>query len=274
MLYLQLAKPSEREPVRYFSSVEPQLYSAIVGLCVEPGKMCMHDMMAMVTAGRSEHESPPACTRRSLAAARRRVAESLVQVSRFVVRDARPCSRFQQARMNDAARRFSLDAADLRSPVAGGVAAARAHCRRHVRSRRPRRHCAARGGHALSAVGLPVARVDHDHRSQAHRHHVHDPRHHHAAAWLRRRRHDETAAGDGVRWLGRLSQRASLRSDLHRARRDHDLLRRHAAGHRLDELHRAVADRRARRCLPVPQQLQLLDDDRGRGAGDGVAVRR
>jgi cytochrome o ubiquinol oxidase subunit II len=57
-LYLQLAKPSEREPVRYFNSVEPELYSAILGMCVEPGKMCMHEMMAM-PAAQHQHESPP-----------------------------------------------------------------------------------------------------------------------------------------------------------------------------------------------------------------------
>jgi len=50
-LYLQLAKPSEREPVRYFSGVDAQLYDAIIGRCVEPGKMCMHDMMALDQRG-------------------------------------------------------------------------------------------------------------------------------------------------------------------------------------------------------------------------------
>ena len=57
--YLQLAKPSEREPVRYFSSVDEQLYSAILGLCVEPGKMCAHEMMADHGHG-SEQASAPA----------------------------------------------------------------------------------------------------------------------------------------------------------------------------------------------------------------------
>ena len=61
---------------------------------------------------------------------------------------------------------------------------------------------------------------------------------------------------------------APLRPDLHRPRRDHDLLRGDAAGHGPDELRRAAADRRARRRLPVPQQLQLLDDGRRRRAGD------
>lgn len=51
-LYLkQLAKPSEREPVRHFSGVDAQLFSAILGMCVEPGKMCMHDMMAIDERG-------------------------------------------------------------------------------------------------------------------------------------------------------------------------------------------------------------------------------
>jgi cytochrome o ubiquinol oxidase subunit 2 len=55
--YLQLAKPSEREPVRYFSSVDTQLYSAILGLCVEPGKMCAHEMMH--GHGSEQASSPP-----------------------------------------------------------------------------------------------------------------------------------------------------------------------------------------------------------------------
>jgi cytochrome o ubiquinol oxidase subunit 2 len=49
--YLQLAKPSEREPVRYFAAVDKQLYDSIVGMCVEPGKMCAHDMMAIDERG-------------------------------------------------------------------------------------------------------------------------------------------------------------------------------------------------------------------------------
>jgi cytochrome o ubiquinol oxidase subunit 2 len=58
--YLALAKPSEREPVRYFSSVDPKLYSAIVGLCVEPGKMCMQDMMPSDHSGSHASSQPPA----------------------------------------------------------------------------------------------------------------------------------------------------------------------------------------------------------------------
>jgi cytochrome o ubiquinol oxidase subunit 2 len=50
-LYLKLAKPSEREPVQHFASVDADLYGAILGMCVEPGKMCMHDMMAIDDRG-------------------------------------------------------------------------------------------------------------------------------------------------------------------------------------------------------------------------------
>jgi cytochrome o ubiquinol oxidase subunit 2 len=42
--YLTLEKPSEAEPVRYFGSVENGLFGAIVGLCVAPGQMCVHEM--------------------------------------------------------------------------------------------------------------------------------------------------------------------------------------------------------------------------------------
>ncbi|WP_408640605.1 ubiquinol oxidase subunit II [Allosphingosinicella deserti] len=38
--YLQLAKPSEREPIRLFSSPQPGLFDRIVGQCVEPGRPC------------------------------------------------------------------------------------------------------------------------------------------------------------------------------------------------------------------------------------------
>ena len=72
----------------------------------------------------------------------------------------------------------------------------------------------------------------------------------------------------------RLPAAAPLRPGLHRPRRDHDLLRGDAAGDGPDELRGAAADRRARRGLPVPEQLLVLDDRDGRRAGDGLAVRR
>lgn len=49
--YLRLEKPSEREPVRHYGRAAPDLYDAVVNLCVEPYKMCMHDMMAIDANG-------------------------------------------------------------------------------------------------------------------------------------------------------------------------------------------------------------------------------
>jgi cytochrome o ubiquinol oxidase subunit 2 len=45
--YLQLEKPSEREPVRRYRAVAPDLFDAVVNRCVEQGKMCLREMMAM-----------------------------------------------------------------------------------------------------------------------------------------------------------------------------------------------------------------------------------
>jgi cytochrome o ubiquinol oxidase subunit 2 len=44
--YLALEKPSEREPVRHYGVVAPDLYNAIVNRCVAPGTECMSDIMA------------------------------------------------------------------------------------------------------------------------------------------------------------------------------------------------------------------------------------
>ncbi len=45
--YLQLEKPSEREPVHHYASVANGLYDAILNRCVETGRMCVHHMMAI-----------------------------------------------------------------------------------------------------------------------------------------------------------------------------------------------------------------------------------
>ncbi|WP_445681853.1 ubiquinol oxidase subunit II [Radicibacter daui] len=49
--YLTLAKPSEREPVHYYGTVDNSLFSAIVNNCAEPGRMCMSDMAAIDAMG-------------------------------------------------------------------------------------------------------------------------------------------------------------------------------------------------------------------------------
>lgn len=45
--YMTLEKPSIKEPVHHYASTDEGLYRAIVDMCVEPGKMCMSEMMAM-----------------------------------------------------------------------------------------------------------------------------------------------------------------------------------------------------------------------------------
>ena len=49
--YLQLEKPSERNPVQRYGVVAPDLYDAIVNRCVEANKMCMTTMMAIDAKG-------------------------------------------------------------------------------------------------------------------------------------------------------------------------------------------------------------------------------
>ena len=51
--YLELQKPSVREPVRRYAAVSPGLYEAILNRCVAGGALCMHDMMSM--AGPAGH---------------------------------------------------------------------------------------------------------------------------------------------------------------------------------------------------------------------------
>ncbi|SHF66073.1 cytochrome o ubiquinol oxidase subunit 2 [Kaistia soli DSM 19436] len=49
--YLQIERPSEAVPVQRFASVDPDLYRRILNRCVEPGKMCMSEMMAIDAKG-------------------------------------------------------------------------------------------------------------------------------------------------------------------------------------------------------------------------------
>jgi len=49
--YLELERPSERDPVRHYASVAPDLFDAIVNRCVEANRMCMKDMMAIDANG-------------------------------------------------------------------------------------------------------------------------------------------------------------------------------------------------------------------------------
>jgi cytochrome o ubiquinol oxidase subunit 2 len=49
--YLHLERPTEAEPVHYFAAVAPDLYHAVLNMCVQPGKMCMDDMMRIDAKG-------------------------------------------------------------------------------------------------------------------------------------------------------------------------------------------------------------------------------
>lgn len=49
--YLELEKPSEREPVRHFSHVDGLLFDAVVNRCVDTARLCMDQMMAIDAGG-------------------------------------------------------------------------------------------------------------------------------------------------------------------------------------------------------------------------------
>ncbi|MBD2859473.1 ubiquinol oxidase subunit II [Spongiibacter sp. KMU-158] len=44
-VYKELEKPSEYNPVHYYNNVMPGLYEKIFNRCVDPGQLCMKDMM-------------------------------------------------------------------------------------------------------------------------------------------------------------------------------------------------------------------------------------
>jgi cytochrome o ubiquinol oxidase subunit II len=54
--YLQLEKPSQNEPVRRYGTVDSDLYRLILNMCVETGKMCQSEMMAIDAKGGLGHE--------------------------------------------------------------------------------------------------------------------------------------------------------------------------------------------------------------------------
>ena len=58
--YLKLEKPSAKEPVRYYATVDNGLYQAVLNMCVRDGQMCMKDMMhidMMGGAGKESHDN-------------------------------------------------------------------------------------------------------------------------------------------------------------------------------------------------------------------------
>jgi cytochrome o ubiquinol oxidase subunit 2 len=51
LTYSKLAQPSVKAPVQHFAAVAPDLFDRVVNLCVQPGKMCLNQMMALDARG-------------------------------------------------------------------------------------------------------------------------------------------------------------------------------------------------------------------------------
>ncbi|RDZ28937.1 ubiquinol oxidase subunit II [Lysobacter silvisoli] len=49
--YLELEKPSTREPIRHYARVDRGLYDAVLNRCVDVDRLCMNQMMALDAAG-------------------------------------------------------------------------------------------------------------------------------------------------------------------------------------------------------------------------------
>ncbi|WP_207553703.1 COX aromatic rich motif-containing protein, partial [Teichococcus deserti] len=49
--YLELERPSVRDPVRRFASLDPELFTAVLNRCVDSAKMCTSEMMRIDAAG-------------------------------------------------------------------------------------------------------------------------------------------------------------------------------------------------------------------------------
>ncbi len=83
--YLVLEKPSTKVPVRYFGSVAPGMFGAILNRCVAPGTVCVDQMMAKDHAtamGAEDQNCTPEEARRRAAAKAIALAQAKNQVSR------------------------------------------------------------------------------------------------------------------------------------------------------------------------------------------------
>ena len=140
--YLELEKPSEREPVRRYGKVDAGLYEAVLNRCVDGGKMCMNEMMAIDAAGGTGKGGvaglTPAPRKRRAAAHRRRRPVHRRQPPR----PAAARAGHRRPQLSTAARAHVLTEADLRPPELGGDPLSRADPARHLR--RGRRWAASR----------------------------------------------------------------------------------------------------------------------------------
>jgi len=49
--YLELEKPSENVAVQHFANVDPELFDAVINMCVDRNRLCMDEMMAIDASG-------------------------------------------------------------------------------------------------------------------------------------------------------------------------------------------------------------------------------
>jgi len=77
LAYLKLETPSEREPVRHFSAVESNLYTAVLNRCADDAKMCSSQMMAIDAAGGAGKGGIPGMTTLKLPAGDRKVVAAM-----------------------------------------------------------------------------------------------------------------------------------------------------------------------------------------------------
>jgi cytochrome o ubiquinol oxidase subunit 2 len=56
-VYKELEVPSIKDPVKRYASVDPTLYHAILNRCVDPGTVCMEDMMYHSGHGKQDADS-------------------------------------------------------------------------------------------------------------------------------------------------------------------------------------------------------------------------
>jgi cytochrome o ubiquinol oxidase subunit II len=75
--YLELEKPSHKEPVHRYARVDGALYEAVLNRCVEAGKMCAHEMMAIDAAGGAGKGSVHGVVQQSHAGGTRTVVAAL-----------------------------------------------------------------------------------------------------------------------------------------------------------------------------------------------------
>ncbi len=58
-IYTVLAEPSDAEPVRRYATIDPTLFGAIVNQCVDPGQMCVSQMMHMDAQSGGQPQAGP-----------------------------------------------------------------------------------------------------------------------------------------------------------------------------------------------------------------------